>query len=219
MAIYTDRILRDIYRMVRKGSIQFEPNDRIPLTFRNQGKEMTLYLGSVYYDNNIHRVCYDLYNHKESPIPVGALAPRDIEKLSAGDLVAVANMLGEYENDSILRYSNYQGIEKSLQDSDAQKINFDETTKPRVLVNPELKPGGDQVGNGECRVRSLFIAKDECFVTVQNEKGEIRNVKLAMLDDRSIKNISSCLKNRTLETKVQDKVHLKTRIKPAIPHP
>lgn len=219
MAIYTDRILRDIYRMTRKGSVQFEPEDRIPLTFRNQGREMTLYLGSVYYDNNLNKVCYDLYNHRESPIAVGALAPREIEKLSAGDLVAVANKLEEYGKDSILRYSNYQGIESSLKATEAQKIDFDETTKPRVLVNPEMNEGGDHVGRGECRVKSLFIAKDECFVTVQKENGEINNVKLAMLDDRSIMNISSCLKNRTLETKVQEKVHVKTRITPAIPHP
>ena len=202
----------DIHRMIRKGSVQFEPGDRIPLTFRNKGKEMTLYLGSVYFDNNLFRVCYDLYNHQNSSIPVGALNPREIDKLTAGDLVSVANRLSEYEKESVVRYSNYESIEKELKDSEKNVIEFDNMTRPRVLINPDLKMEDENAGYQECRVTRLFVAEKECFVSVQNQEGEIKNYKLAMLNDRSIMNISSCLKNRELENKVTNRLHEKNSI-------
>lgn len=203
----------DIHRMIRKGSVQFEPGDRIPLTFRNKGKEMTLYLGSVYYDNSLFRVCYDLYNHQNSPIPVGSLGPREIDKLTAGDLVSVANRLSEYEKESVVRYSNYVSIETELRESNKNVIEFENMTRPRVLINPDSMKTSEDAGYEECRVTRLFVAENECFVSAQNKEGEIKNYKLAMLNDRSIMNISSCLKNRELENKVTNKFQEKNTLR------
>lgn len=215
MAIYTDRILMDIHRMIRKGSVQFEPGDRIPIKFNSKGKETTLYLGSVYFDTNNYKVCYDLFDHDNGALPVATIMPRDIEKLSAGDLLAVANKLDEYERDSFLRHSNYKSIEDELGKTDTQSIDFDETNRPIVLVDLNTRMAKDSYASlEECKVKSLFMGKNECFVTVKNEHGEEKNVKLAMFNDRSIMNITSCLKNRQLQNKVADKVREKTQITP-----
>lgn len=199
MAIYTDRILMDIHRMIKKGSVQFEPEDRIPIVFANKdkGREMTLYLGSVYYDSSTFKVCYDLYNHADSASPVGALNPREIEKLSAGDLVAVADRLEEYERDSVLRYSNYKMIEQALSESASGSIDFQEGTRPRVLAAPEPGIATTNVAFAECRAVAVFMDRpgNDCYVSVIDNAGKSSNVKLAMLNDRSIMNIASCMKN------------------------
>ena len=185
----------DVYRMIKKGSVQFEPGDRIPITFTNQGKEFTKYLGSVYYDDTSHKVCYDLFNHADSANPIGTLQPRDIKSLSAGDLLSVANRLEEYERDSILRYNNYKGVETALQNTEGNRIEFVGMSRPRVLVNADPRITDTYAGFMECRVDSVFLAKDDCYASVSNVKGEQMNVKLAMLNDRSIQNVSACIKS------------------------
>ena len=195
MAIYTDRLLMDVYRMIKKGSVQFEPGDRIPITFANQGKEFTKYLGSVYYDDTSHNVCYDLFNHADSADPIGTLQPRDVKMLSAGDLLSVANRLEEYERYSVLRYDNYKGIEETLQKTEGNRMEFEGVSRPRVLVNSALRSADIYAGFLECRVDSVFLAKGDCYASVSNGNGEQMNVKLAMFNDRSIMNVSACMKS------------------------
>ena len=204
----------DIHRMIRKGSVQFEPGDRIPITFINKGKELTLFLGSVYFDNSQYKVCYDLFSQDNSVNPVTSLQPRDIEKLSAGDLLEVANRLDEYERVSILRYSNYKAIENAIECSETKTIYFEGVSQPRVLVNPDSRILDTSASFEECRVKSVFLGDNDCYVSVLSENGKEKNVKLAMFNDRSIMNITSCLKSQQIQNIISDKA--KERVIPVV---
>lgn len=112
--------IRDIYMQIRKESVVFEPNDRIP--FDNDpvgtgGKELTDSIGSVYYDSDTGHVCFRVFD-QDGRLIVPQDGPRIIEEqLTSDDLKRLSEIVSRYSEMSIYRARNMSYIE-SVMDSE-----------------------------------------------------------------------------------------------------
>ena len=204
MAIFKENIVKDIYGMIRKGSVQFEPGDRIPMTIRQREGDITLLIGGVHYDDTVFDACYDLYtsDHK----PVNTSQPMRVSNLTPDTLCDLGAVLERYNELAIQRYGNYQSIESALAEAPGSSITFSEEGRPYVLARLD---GGFH----ECRAESVFIDRNgECLVGIRvplprkidemtgdlhdgmKTQYGISNQKLSMLNDKSIMNLASCVK-------------------------
>lgn len=186
MAIYKENMLKDIYGIVRKGSVQFEPGDYVPININNKGKDITLLIGGVHYDDSLYDVCYDLYTQDFDPVRFQQ--PLKISNLTPNDLCSLGSNLYKYEDYALNRYVNFENIDSLLNDVPEKCIRFErESEMPLARIN----------SSEELRIVSVFKDdKGECFAGLLSSRNQIENIRLVALTDKVIKNIDSCLKVR-----------------------
>lgn len=190
MAIYKENMLKDIYGIVRKGSVQFEPGDYVPIKVNNKGKDVTLLIGGVHYDDSVHDACYDLYT--ENHEPVYSSQPWKISNLTPNDLCELGSRLEQYSEYALRRHMNYTAIEEMVGESENRCIRFErESEMPRVMLDDKR----------ELRIASVFSGGHEEYLAGVLMGDRIENMKLAALNDKTIMNIAACMKVRSRNIK------------------
>lgn len=216
-----NEVLRDIAMMVRKGSIQFDMNDRPMLDLtridKKTGRKIEYCVGSIEYDPESYYggLQYTLYTSNNVYVPK-VDGPRPLDTLHEKELVVIRDKVNKYFDMSLSREYNLNIIENMLNDSEGNIKFPNSDIKPVIYFEP--------YGYGEhvkLRVDSIFYPDEELFhidkeyfsercvmysATPSPEDAKIVGPadvveKLKNLNDSSIANILSCVrKTFALET-------------------
>lgn len=181
--------LRALYRMVGKGSVQFSPDDRVPVqgmtrTLRD-GTVMNYLIGGVSYDGSTCKLSYSLYNDRGRFIPPEKRS-RDLELLEDAQLVPVLEKVTAYFGASMTRKLNIESVENGFADGEKCHI-FPENAFPHVLVSDERGVQRNAV------LTNVFAATEACpaYVTGRFVQGDAFNMFLSELPDAAIVNVIS----------------------------
>lgn len=208
-----NEVLRDIAMMVRKGSIQFNMNDRPMLDLtridKKTGRKIEYCVGSISYDPDYGGLQYTLYTSNGLYVPK-VDGPRPLDTLYEKELVAIREKVGKYFDMSICRESNLatvlnilcaEGGNITFPDNDVRPVAYLEPWSDgdlvRVAVDSIFYPD-EEYSSERCMMFSAipFPEDDLGFADVVGE--------LDSLNDNSIANIMSCvMKKYSLETVVK----------------
>lgn len=120
---------RMIAMMVRREEVVFEPGDRVALDVA--GKRYAV--GSVYYDYDIGKMCYTLYDGNGKRVQ-GRNGPFLLDaNLTSSELLRVSAKVSDYVEKSIGRGKNVMLIEDLVWNSPDMSVVF--TQKPRLAVD------------------------------------------------------------------------------------
>lgn len=120
---------RMIAMMVRREEVVFEPGDRVALDVA--GKRYAV--GSVYYDYDIGKMCYTLYDGIGKRVQ-GRKGPFLLDaNLTSSELLRVSAKVSDYVEKSIGRGKNVMLIEDLVRSSPDMSVVF--TQKPRLAVD------------------------------------------------------------------------------------
>lgn len=191
-----DSVIREITTMVRKGTIQFDMNDRPVLdlnrTDRNTGKKISYCVGSIGRDEETSGLSYTLYTTDGTFVP-SAKGPRSIESLYNRELVAVRDCVSKYFDMSINRSKNLRDILESVK-LHSDGMEFNSGVKPSAFVDLEFSGS-----LAEVRIDSIYfpdpsVSSDSRLMFSGSDLSGGKVVGLVQsLNDRALANIVTCL--------------------------
>lgn len=129
--------IRDIFMMVRKESVSFEPQDRVRLDLKartKDGKSVSYYVGGVFYDFDSGKMCFDLLNEDGIHIALNDRAGV-LDRLTGSELRAVSEKVSLYTQKAIYRAKNMALISDALDGCPERSITFSEANFPRVCID------------------------------------------------------------------------------------
>lgn len=207
----TKEYLQKIYYKVRKGSLQFEPQDRIPVYINTpETAQPKYFIGSVSLDEYSGKLCYSLFTADGKFVPcVASSGIREMETLSPKEIGAVEKMTETYFNRSLMRIQNLRAIASCLnhQIEEFQKgVSIQDSlefvdNKPEIII-----PDGQKFEN--VKVDSLFSVPpgqanyNEIYVSGKDRGGHTFNICLDYLTDTGLSNVRACLPQPKLTQKV-----------------
>ncbi len=130
--------IRDIFMMVRKESVSFEPQDRVKLGLRvrtKEGESVSYYVGDVFYDFDSGRMCFNLFNGDGHLVVPGDRARVLEEQLTGSELKAVSEKVSLYTQKAIYRAKNMALISEALDGCPERSVTFSESNSPRVCID------------------------------------------------------------------------------------
>ena len=120
---------RMIAMMVRREEVVFEPGDRVALDVA--GKRYAV--GSVYYDYDIGKMCYTLYDGNGKRVQ-GRKGPFLLDaNLTSSELMRVSRTVSDYVEKSIGRGKNILLIEDLVYNSPEMSVDF--KVRPKLAVD------------------------------------------------------------------------------------
>lgn len=182
-------VLRDIYSMVRKGAVQFEPGDRIPVeiqTKRSSDTPVTYYIGGVSWDYYSGKLSYTLFDAKSNYIPAAG-GFRDFALLKTSEIVRVREAVSSYFGRSLCRMNNLSKLFTLVEQG--KEYFFSENDKPDVYLDIRMDGFCEK-----CSVDKLYRHGDILKVCVSDFSGKQLDINASQLTDMGLSNVLSCAK-------------------------
>lgn len=182
-------VLRDIYSMVRKGAVQFELGDRVPVQLRSRrtgGEPVTYYVGGVSWDHYSGRLSYSLYDGEGNYVP-SATGFRDFSSLETPEAVRVREAVSSYLDRSLCRIANMNRLH-GLVSGSGGRIVFSGDERPDVYLDMRL----DGVRE-KCSVDMAWVRSNdsELLARVTDFSGRAADIKVSALTDMGLSNVLS----------------------------
>lgn len=200
----TTDYLQKIYNRVCKGSLQFEPQDRIPVYIGCNAEDgKTRYcVGGVSIDQYTGQLTYSLFTAGGAFVPC-ATGVREMETLSPKEIIDVANKADEYFVRALRRLKNLRSIMDILKEN-GNEIHFGDN-RPEVLVDPDMSGNlrsvkADVVFFVESD-RVIMSESCDVFITAKDDSGKEFNTPLLFLTDAGVSNVFSCMPQPKLSRK------------------
>lgn len=199
MSILKSTCFRDLYIMIRKGTVQFEPKDMVPLSIvskKKDGSEMHYSVGSVSYDSYTGNLEYSLYDANGHFVP-STNGLRDLSSLRPEEVKHLSDTVFSYKERALHRQKNLQFIYDIMSASGpGDNFEFSEGNKPEVLMSD-----GKSDKLETLTVNSLFVPEFDGYGEsgpnfyvagfLGNDKGNIMNVPLISLTDTDVSNVAT----------------------------
>lgn len=178
-----NQLLSDLYMMVRKEAIQFEPKDRVRLG--QSTDRSNFYIGGVVFHQDSGTLRFTVFDDK-GLVVVPQRTPYTLERLSTGDLASLREKVSLYVEKALFRAKHISLISDCLNDSQDEVIYFN--TKPQCIVDIH-KNGHFEVASFESIRRSF----GEIMLTGLIEGKLQYNYSLNELTDTGVSSVASCL--------------------------
>lgn len=200
----TTNYLQKIYNRVCKGSLQFEPQDRIPVYIgcNTEDDKAHYCVGGVSLDQYTGQLTYSLFTTGGVFVPCST-GVRDMKTLSPKEIINVANKADEYFARTLFRFNNLRSIINILKEN-GNEIHFGDN-RPEVLVDPNMSGDLQSVKadviffvESDRRLMSEF---SDVFITTKDNFGKEFNIPLLFLTDSGISKVISCISKLELSRK------------------
>lgn len=130
--------IREIFMMVRKESVSFEPQDRVKLDLPvrpGDGQPVSYYVGGVYYDFDSGKMCFDLFRGDGTRVILSDRSKVLEDNLTGAELKSVSEKVAVYTQKSIYRAKNMALISDVLDECSSRSLTFSEANAPRVCID------------------------------------------------------------------------------------
>lgn len=191
-----DDVIREITMMVRKGTIQFDLNDRPVLdlnrTDKRTGKKISYCVGSIGRDDDNSGLFFTLYTTDGKFVP-SKNGLRPIESLYGKELIALRDSVARYFDMSLNRAKNLENIAEFLVGHN-EGYQFESDMKPSAYVDPALD--GKMV---EVKIDSIFYPdpavslESSLLYSGQSDGGVKVTGTVQSLNDRAVSNLVNCM--------------------------
>lgn len=187
-----NKVMADLYMLVRKEAIQFEPQDRIGIdltTKRPDGSTVGYSVGGIMFHQDSNSLVFHLYDSDGFFIPPKQ-GPRFLDDLTVRQLVDVRSKVENYVEKAMYRAKHIEGISSCLDQLPENSLYFPGKAMPSVMVDLEMD--GNISMEGFC---SIFKAPQsgEIFLSGANEEKGPYNYPLNHLTDNGVSTVFSCM--------------------------
>jgi len=191
--------IREIFMMVRKESVSFEPQDRVKLDLTaktKDGQSVSYYIGNVFYDFDSGKMCYNLYD-KEGFLIVPKNGIRVLEdQLTSSELKVVSEKVAEYSRKSIFRAKNVALISDALDSLPDHSIEFSAKNSPEVCIDRQ-RTGNFDPSYVHGVYKNEFVPYNPMFLSVGSpETGETFSYPFADLSDIGVSTVLSSIEQQ-----------------------
>ena len=197
-----NKVMADLYMLVRKEAIQFEPQDRIGIdltTKRPDGSTVGYAVGGIMFHQDSNSLVFHLYDSDGFFIPAKQ-GPRSLDDLTVRQLVDVRTKVETYVEKAMYRAKHIEAISNCLDQLPERSLYFPGKTMPSVMV--DLERDGNISMEGFC---SVFKAPEtgEILLSGANEAKGPYNYPLNHLTDNGVSTVFSCM-GLTLNQALED---------------
>lgn len=191
MAINVSKfLLRDIYSMIGREIVQFDPSDRVQLDINarlKDGTVMQYFIGGVYYDSDRGEMAFDMYNSKGDYISPARNAHL-LSSLSPDVVKALAPVVRKYHEYALFRSQSIRSIEGILNGLPEGVMSFEDTRNPLVSIPLD---GYGRVSN--ISVDQIFKDNGALLIQGRSQDGSLVTRNLSEITDLGISNIALML--------------------------
>lgn len=198
------KIMTDLYMMVRKETIQFEPKDRVRLdvTTKNPDGSVNGYnVGGIMFNQDSGLLVFNLYDD-DGYLIVPKQGAYSIANLTTRQLGDVRNIVRNYVEKSMYRAKHVKWISDVLDNTKDNTIFFSGRNMPEGII--DLKKDGHIEITG---FNAIFKSPEDgqILLTGANEEVGPFNYPLNELTDNGVSAVASCL-GRVLSEKLDAEV-------------